>query len=268
MRIAAPLLFTGLLAVGVLALPAAAQGELVRLPKIQLRSMLAGGSPLADLASTGSGATSSLVVPPRYGFVREEGQAFWLATGASSLVALGSHVLVGLPALVIGASAVSQPGQTSPATSVPLLLGMASVYIVGESALAALAGTLAFNGVGKIYQGHFAAAFAAHVAGALLAGAVSAVTFGAGAMLLGGMGSLSAFTGGAGLPAIQVFSLLGALPAVIIGGIALIAVPALLGAWAMSVSATAKAGYAIDPHWRDQTPVRGAAAPLLTIPFH
>lgn len=236
---------------------------LIELPELKLRSAI-----LDVAGDTVNAATSSIVVPGRYGWALDDGRAFWFAAGASSVVALGTHVLIGLPTLVIGGSATAQVGQSSPATTVPLLLGISSAYVVGESAIAALAAMLVFNGVSKIYDGNYFVVFSAHLAGAVLGAAVSAVPFGTGAMLIGGLTSLGEFTGGAGLQAIQVFSILGALPAVVIGGIALVGVPAIIGAWAMSVSATTKQGYTIDPRWRDPTPVQGAAAPLLTIPLN
>jgi hypothetical protein len=52
---------------------------------------------------------------------------------------------------------------------------------------------------------------------------------------------------------LSVFSLLGAMPAVVIAGIALIAVPALATAWALSAGASAKPGFAIDEHWASPT---------------
>ena len=139
--------------------------------------------------------------------------------------------------------------------------------MVAESALASLAAMLVFNSVSKVYDGNYLVVFAAHVAGAGLGAAVSVMPFAMGTMLITGMTSLAEFTGGAGSAAIFVFSVLGALPAVVIGGIALVGVPAIVGAWAMSVSATTKPGFTIDPRWRDPTPVQGAAAPLVTIPL-
>ena len=130
---------------------------------------------------------------------------------------------------------------------------------------------LVFNSVSKVYDGNYLVVFAAHVAGAGLGAAVSVMPFAMGTMLYAATkspdGYLAEFTGGAGSAAIFVFSVLGALPAVVIGGIALVGVPAIVGAWAMSVSATTKPGFTIDPRWRDPTPVQGAAAPLVTIPL-
>jgi hypothetical protein len=243
------------------ALPAAAQ---VELPQLRLRTSI------LDVSQAVVGKTPSLVLPERYSWALDDGRAFWFAAGGSSVVALGTHVLVGLPTLVIATvpgGPASAAGDASPATRVPLLLGISSVYLVGEAAVAALAATLVFNGVSKIYRGNYLVSFSAHLAGAVLGAAVTALPFGTGGLLLGGLSALGEFTGGAGQGAILVFSVLGALPAVVIGAIALVGVPAVIGAWAMSVSAEPKEGYVIDPRWRDPAPVQGAAAPLLTIPL-
>ena len=48
------------------------------------------------LATDGRAATPSIVLPPRYGFALDDGRAFWFAAGASSVVALGTHVLIGV----------------------------------------------------------------------------------------------------------------------------------------------------------------------------
>lgn len=247
--------------------PAAAQDSLLRVPEFKLRT------PTLDLTSvplmplSPAAATPSIVLPPRYSFALDDGRAFWFAAGASSVVALGTHVLVGIPTFAIGATAASGAAASSPAAQVPLILGLSGAYVLAESALASLAAMLVFNSVSKVYDGNYLVAFTAHVAGTALGAAVSVLPFVTGTMLVTGMGSLAEFTGGAGSAAVIVFSILGALPAVVIGGIALVGVPAIIGAWAMSVSATTKPGFTIDPRWRDPVPVQGAGAPLVTIPL-
>lgn len=248
------------------AAPAAAQESLLRLPEFRLRTPTLNviNVPLMQPLAA---STPSVVLPPRYSFALDDGRAFWFAAGASSVVALGTHVLIGIPTFAIGITQSGIAGATSPAVQMPLILGVSGAYVVAESALASLAAMLVFNSVSKVYDGNYLVAFAAHIAGAGLGAAVSVVPFATGGLLIVGMGSLAEFTGGAGSAAIFVFSVLGALPAVVIGGIALVGVPAIIGAWAMSVSATTKPGFTIDPRWRDPTPVQGAAAPLITIPL-
>ena len=103
------------------AAPAVAQ-DIMRLPDFRLRT------PSLDLinvplTSPLAAATPSVVLPPRYGFALDDGRAFWFAAGASSVVALGTHVLVGIPTFAIGFSASSAASASSPAAQVPLILG-------------------------------------------------------------------------------------------------------------------------------------------------
>ncbi|MBI1947264.1 MAG: hypothetical protein HYS27_16335 [Deltaproteobacteria bacterium] len=226
---------------------------------------VASRSPDGDAPSGLFFGTPPLVVPPRYGWVLDDGRPFWYAAGASAVVALGTHVLVGLPVTVIASMAISPFITLAPAATLPVLFGIGGVYLLAQSALAAGAATLAFGATSDLYDGNYLAGLAAHVGGALLGAGVSGLTFGIGGLLFGGLNMIAEFTGSAGLSGIGVFSLLGALPAVVIGGIALVGVPAVLGAWALAAGATAKEGYAIDPHWRSPTPPPAPAVPVTPV---
>ena len=234
--------------------------------------VVSAGLDLGDLVPT---ATPSIVVPPRYGFIIDDGRAFWFSAGASSVVALGSHVVIGLPLSLIlffGPNpTVSLINNSSPAATVPFLIGVGGGYMLVQCAVSALAATLVFNNVSKIYDANYLVSLSAHIAGSLLGAGVSALTVGVGVMLVSGLGGLVEFTGSAGVGAIIVFSFLGLLPAVVIGGIALVGVPAIVSAWAMSVSAAPKAGFAINPQWKDPLPEsassRTPALPLVSLPL-
>ena len=229
---------------------------------VNVASGITGDPAASDTLGGPSGlffSTPSLIVPPRYGWVLDDGRPFWYAAGASAVVALGTHVLVGIPVMVFTVMLSGSLLTTAPAAFLPVLLGVGAIYLLGQSALSSGAAALAFNATGDIYQGNYVSALAAHVAGTILGAGVSGLTFGIGALLYGGLMSLAEFTGQAGIQAIAVFSLLGALPAVVVGGIALVGVPAVIGAWALASSATAKEGYAIDPGWRSPLPVAPAA---------
>lgn len=214
-------------------------------------------------------ATPSLVVPPRYEWVVGDGRSFWYAAGASAVMALGTHVLVGLPTTVITMMSLSALAG-APAMILPVMLGVGAVYLAGQSAISAAAAFMVFNGTSDVYETNYLTSLAAHIGGSVAGAGVSALTFGIGGLLFGGLVSLAEFTGSAGVGAIGVFSLLGALPAVVIGGIALVGVPALIGAWGLAVTAGPKEGYVIDPQWRAPpaapTASRDAAAlPVATL---
>jgi hypothetical protein len=253
-----------------LAVPA--QAFSLDVPRLAPPTLVDDAAPLPGVSAGGPGdlffSTPSLIVPQRYSWVVDDGRAFWYSAGASAVVALGTHVLVGLPVTVMTVVGISTYLPTATAVLVPVLVGVGAVYFLGEAALSAAAATMVFNGASDVYQTNYLTALAAHVGGAVLGAGVSALTFGIGGALYGGLGALAEFTGSAGLNAVAVFSLLGSLPAVVIGGIALVGVPAVIGAWALAVTATAKDGYAIDPHWRRLPPTAAASpgdAPTLTI---
>jgi hypothetical protein len=234
---------------------------LPELPQFQLRS------PTLDIHA----GTPSLIVPPRFSWVVDDGRAFWFSAGASSVVTLGTHVLVGIPTLVVVSTAAAALGTIAPAAVVPMLLGAGAAYMLVQCALSSLASYLVFNGMSKVYDASYIVSLAAHIAGTFLGAGVSAFVFGVGLALIGGLNGLAPFTGSAGVQAVAVFSVLGALPAVVIGGIALVGVPALVASWAMAVSATPKDGFAIDPAWRQPRLSSSSAArdpealPLVTL---
>ena len=234
-------------------------------PQVELSMSLDLG---VGLGSALLNSTPGFVVAPRYQWVVDDGRALWYSAGASAVVALGTHVLVGLPTTVITLMSLSALASGSPAMIVPVLLGVGAAYFVGEAAVAAAAGWLVFNGASDVYEGNFLSAYGAHLGGAVAGVSVSALTFGIGGLLFGGLGALAEFTGSAGVTAIGVFSVLGSLPAVVIGGIALVGVPALFGAWALAATASPKEGYAIDPAWRAPPPAAPVArgdAPALPL---
>jgi hypothetical protein len=206
-------------------------------------------------------ATPSIIIPPRFSWVVDDGRAFWFSAGASAVVTLGTHVLVGLPTLVVTFSAAGSLAGTSPAAVVPVLLGAGATYMLVQTALASLASYLVFNGMSKVYDASYIVSLAAHIAGSFLGAGVSALVFGTGIMLIGGLTGLAEFTGSAGISAVSVFSVLGALPAVVIGGIALVGVPAIVGSWGMAVAATPKPGFAVDPSWKDPSPTLSRSSP-------
>lgn len=214
-------------------------------------------------------------LPDHYAWIERDTRAFWFATGVGAAATLATHVFVGLPTLVFGVGAIGAIGVGAPAGMLALGLGSVVAYFFAESALSSFASLLVFNGTSETYEGHYLTAFAAHFAGNLLSTTVTALTFGGGMLLLHGSALLAEFTAGGGVAALQLFSVLGAMPGVVVAGLALVIAPALLTSWALAVTASPKPGYAIDDDWRTPTallpaiPTRDRAVavvhPLVTI---
>jgi len=191
-------------------------------------------------------------IPSHYAWIERDTRAFWYAAGASAVTTLGSHVLAGIPTIVVGGNvlnAMLTSGSGQLAGAIAVLAGLYALYTVVESALAAGVSMLVFDSMSETYEGRFASGFLAHFAGSIASTAVTTLTFGGGAMLFHGMGLLGEFTGGAGMTSVQIFSFLGAMPAVVIAGTALIAVPALATAWGLAAGAKPREGFAIDENW-------------------
>ncbi len=210
-------------------------------------------SPTSAPATTALSAKTKPSVPPHYAWIERDTRAFWYAAGAGAVTTLGTHVLAGLPTLAIGGGVVAQmlsAGNVGLVGATATALGLFIVYTAAESAVSALVATLVFDSISETYESRFSSAFFGHFAGGLAGTAGTTLTFGGGLLLVHGMGLLAEFTGGAGIEAITVFSFLGAMPAVVIAGTALIAVPALASAWAIAAGASPKDGYAIDVDWQ------------------
>lgn len=186
-------------------------------------------------------------IPGHYAWVERDTRAFWYSAGAGAVTTLGAHVLVGLPTLAISASALTL-ALSQPAV-VAVMAGLFMTYTVAEAALSALVATLIFDQMSETYESHFLTGFIAHAGAGVAATAVSSLTIGGGLLLFHGLGILSEFTGSAGLQALTIFSFLGAMPAVVLAGTALVAIPALATSWALSAGATPRAGYAVDDNW-------------------
>lgn len=191
-----------------------------------------------------------LELPEDYGWVERDTRAFWYATGTGAAATLATHVFVGLPALVLGGGAIAGIGASAPVALLAVGLGGAATYFLAESLLSAFLGTMVFDGTSETYQGHYVTAVAAHFAGSVLSAGVTTLSFGGGLLMLHGSALLAEFTASGGLSALQLFSLLGAMPAIVVAGVALVVGPALLTSWALAVTASPRPGFAIDDDWQ------------------
>jgi hypothetical protein len=215
-----------------------------------------------------------LTLPEHYAWVERDTRAFWYSAGTGAAATLATHVLAGLPALVFGSSLVAAVAAASPAAAFGLGFGLTTGYFFAESALSALIATLVFDGTSDLYRSKYLAALGAHFVGNVMSTGATALIFGGGLLLIHGAGLLSEFTAGGGLSALSLFSVLGAMPGIVVAGVALVVVPALVTSWAIAVTATARPGYEIDDDWRKPTALfdepgrhgrfAAVAAPLVT----
>jgi hypothetical protein len=99
---------------------------------------------------------------------------------------------------------------------------------------------------------------------------------GGGWLALTGVRQLIAFSGPGAYTATLVLTVLGALPAILVGFGAAVAIPAMIGAWTTGMVARPKVGYALDAKWAEETAPKlvptGPATtptvqPLLTVPL-
>jgi len=194
--------------------------------------------------------SSPPTVPAHYAWIERDTRAFWYAAGSGAVTTLAVHILGGIPTLAIGGAWVSGLLSAGLPTATAVALGLFLTYTAAEAAISALVSTLVFNTMSSTYEANYLSGFLGHFAGGVAATAVTTLTFGGGLLLLHGVGILTEFTGGAGIGSLQIFSFLGAMPAVVIAGTALVAVPAIATAWALAAGAAPKDGYAIDDDWQ------------------
>ncbi len=195
-------------------------------------------------------ASAAPTVPAHYAWIERDTRAFWYAAGSGAVTTLAVHILGGIPTLAIGGNFVGGLISAGMPGAVAVALGLFITYTAAEAAISALVSTLVFNTMSTTYQADYLSGFLGHFAGGIAATAVTTLTFGGGLLLLHGAGVLTEFTGGAGIGSLQIFSFLGAMPAVVIAGTALVAVPAIATAWALAAGAAPKPGYAIDEDWQ------------------
>lgn len=192
-------------------------------------------------------------VPAHYAWVERDTRSFWYSAGAGAVTTLGTHILVGLPTLFISAGLIGPMMNDGSPAALAVGVGIFTAYTLLESGLSSLVAMLVFDSMSETYESRYLTGFLGHFGGAVLSTAVTTLTFGFGLLALHGSTVLSDFTGNAGFQALSIFSVLGAMPAVVIAGTALIAVPALTTSWALSAGAVARPGYEIDPRWRIPT---------------
>jgi hypothetical protein len=207
--------------------------------------------PLAQLERRGLGAPDvSNDLPLRRVTVQEESRVFWYAAGASAITSVGARVLLVVPGLFALGLAGASSALLGPVGTFMLLVGLATGFVVGDAALSALAASLVYDNVSRFYSSRYLPTFAGHLLGNVLSVGATSLMIGFGGMLLFGLESLSAFAGPGAFQAILVFTTLGVMPAFVVAFLASVAVPAVIGTWALAASASPRAGFVIEPGWR------------------
>ncbi len=192
-------------------------------------------------------------LPAHYAWVERDTRSFWFSAGAGAVTTLGTHIIVGLPSLFFASSALGPMLDAGSPGAFAAGIGLFTAYTLLESGLSSLVAMLVFDSMSETYESRYLTGFFGHFAGAMASTAVTSLTVGFGLLALHGSLRLADFTGGAGYRNLEIFSLLGAMPAVVMAATALIAVPAMTTSWALSAGATARPGYIIDDRWREPT---------------
>jgi hypothetical protein len=191
----------------------------------------------------------------------DETRVFWYAAGASAITSLAGRVLLSVPAVFIAAFAGVLGVALGPVAGWALAVGVVGIAVLADAALAALAGSIVYDSVSRFYDTSFLAGFAGHVTGSALSIGVAALTFGFGGMLLGGLEAIAPLAVSSAFQATQMFMFLGVMPAFVVSFLASVALPALIGTWALAVTARPKDGYVMDPEWRPLSARIDAALP-------
>jgi hypothetical protein len=188
----------------------------------------------------------------------DDGRAFWYASGAAAATSLGARVVLGVPVFFAGVGLLG----VATLAPIPALLAVVAIAVatsIIDSAAAAAVGTWVFNSTSKSYEADFLPAFLGHFAGDILGSFVSGLVFGMGGMLLYGLVSIVDFIGQNAIQSATLFTFLGAMPAVVLAGVAGVALPALVCAWALTATAHAKPGFRIAVPAPDAPSARAAA---------
>jgi len=228
-------------------------GLLTLLPMAQL-TPTQGPSILLAQADAAAPAPSLSAPPsteslPRARGIAGESRVFWYATGASALASLGLRVVAFVPGLIAALTIGTMSFAFGPAVPMILFVALATGFAGVDAAVGALAGSLVFDRASSFYDSRYVAAFTGQFLGNALAVGVGSLLFGYGMMLITGATMLTEFTGPSVLVGLSFFSFFGFLPAAVVAFFASIALPSLVGAWALANTASPRAGYRVDPTW-------------------
>lgn len=229
-----------------------------------LSAKLGQPSDVATPAITHLAAASTAKAAPqrpagrRVGAVADEGRVFWYAMGASALTSLGTRVFLFFPALLLTVPIAMVGAAFGPVATAVMFVGLIGGIAAIDAALAALAGAFVFDSMSRFYEASFIAGFVGQILGSAVAAAAIGVMVGFGLLYIGGVNALVQFVGTQILIGITALSILGLMPVVVLGFFATVVLPAVGGAWAMSVTATPIEGFEVDPTWDPEPMVQRA----------
>jgi hypothetical protein len=180
----------------------------------------------------------------------DDTRVFWYAAGASAITSLATRVMMAIPGFFLLAGVTAAGPALGPFGGWIMLLTGWVVSTVIDASVSALAGSFVYDNVSKFYESSFFPGFAGQLAGGALANGVLWMTIGYGLMLTTGLDLVSPFAPNGAFEPIGIFSALGVMPALVIAFLASVALPAVVGTWALAATAKPKEGYVIDPLWR------------------
>lgn len=227
--------------------------------------------PLAQLQGEGPAAVAEGELPlRRVPSFNEEARVFWYAAGASAIASLGTRVLLMVPAWLVAITVAAGGVFLGPVASTMLVIGLIAGLTVADAGISALAASLVYDNVSRFFSARYLPTFAGHLLGSGMSSSVLYLSVGFGGMLLVGLEALSAFSAPGVFQAIAIFSGLGVMPVFVVAFLASVALPAVIGTWALTATASPRPGFVVDPTWRPvglslpARPHEGGRMPLFT----
>ncbi len=198
---------------------------------------------------------------PRARGLSREARTFWYTMGAGLLSSIIVRSVAMVPLSMAALAATALAGLIGPAATLVLFVGMGVGVITIDAAVAALASTLTFDVMSEFYRSRYLTSFSGHFLGNALAAAVAGLVFAMPMMLIAGITVFTDFAVAELITGFTVFTTIGLIPAFPAVFIASLGLPAILGAWSTSVSASTKEGFVIDPGWFPLSAGRSAPRP-------
>lgn len=190
---------------------------------------------------------------PRAKKVRGELPTYWyaaLASGTAGLLVKAAGAVVGFIPAIVSLSLLTAGVGPGPAAFAVTMVAAITLGLVIDSALSSLVGGLVYDFASDFYESNYVAAFAGHLAGNAFALGAPLLTGGMAIMLTSGVAVLQDFAVAGALEGITAMTILAAPPVVFASLVVWMAVPALIGSWAIVNTARPAEGFVLDPSWK------------------